>query len=525
MDFCQRQPVQQLMQTDFIIIGSGIAGLYTAIRLADYGRVTVLSKQDLISGNTWFAQGGIAAAFSSEDSPALHLEDTWEAGASFGDRQAIAALVEEAPARINDLLAMGIEFDRRNGLFDLGQEGAHSRKRILHIGGDATGRELVEALLNRAKGKGIFFIEGAFATRLLVMENGCRGVAYLKDNCPCYLYAGAVILATGGCGQLFQYTTNAPAVTGDGLVMAYRAGAVLRDLEFFQFHPTVFLSEQGSPFLISEAVRGEGACLINFRGERFMERYDLRGDLGPRDIVSRGILAEQKATGHDVFLDLRHLGAAFVRERFPTINSRCLEWGLDITSQPIPVSPAAHYLIGGVQVDLEGRTTVPNLFAVGEVASTGVHGANRLASNSLLEGLVFGHRVVEAAAAAAGGSLSGAPLRDENCLEEAPPEVERCCLKMRPYLQEIMWEGVGLLRYEEGLLRVRRRLHEWRHLLGWRFSRPEPCEAQNMLLLAGLMTGAALMRKESRGCHFREDYPEPDAAFARKHFTFQGGAL
>jgi L-aspartate oxidase len=506
--------------TDFVIVGSGVAGLFAAIRLAEVGSVTVLSKQDLIAGNTWFAQGGIAAAFSPDDSPSLHLEDTWKAGAFFGDRKAISILVEEAPGRINDLFSLGVEFDRIGDAIDLGREGAHSKKRILHIGGDATGRELIENLIETAKGRGVNFIEDAFAEKLLVEDGRCCGLIYFKYKTRKALLASAVILASGGCGQLYQYTTNAPAVTGDGLAMAYQAGAVLRDLEFFQFHPTVFLPPEGQPFLISEAVRGEGAYLVNYSGERFMERYHEKGELGPRDIVSRSIVAETKKTGKPVFLDLRHLGADFIPTRFPTIYNRCLEWGLDVTRQIIPVTPAAHYLIGGVEVDLDGHSAVKNLYAVGEVASTGVHGANRLASNSLLEGLVFGYRVAEAITKI----TIERPVNVVNptaTINGADGKQEEKCRTLRPKLQKLMWDNVGLIRAKDGLQDMKEQISGWLNLLRFDYSEAELNETKNMLLTAWMMTEAALLREESRGCHFRSDYPDSSEDFAQKHIIFQ----
>ena len=508
--------------TDYVIVGSGVAGIFTAIRLAETGQVTVLSKQDLIAGNTWFAQGGIAAAFSPEDSPTLHFEDTWKAGNYFGDRAAISALVEEAPARINDLLNLGVRFDRSNGAIALGREGAHSMKRILHIGGDATGRELIESLIQTAKETGIRFIEDAFAEHIAVEDGRCSGLYYSTTEGLNYIAARAVILATGGCGQIFQFTTNAPAVTGDGLVMAYTAGAVLRDLEFFQFHPTVFLPPEGQPFLISEAVRGEGAYLVNAHGKRFMLQKHEQAELGPRDVVSRAIVEEQRKTKDFVYLDLRHLGAAFIPGRFPTIYNRCLEWKLDITKELIPVTPAAHYLIGGVEVDLDGHTAVKNLYAVGEVASTGVHGANRLASNSLLEGLVFGHRVAMAAA-----------KNDHQVSDELPKnlplyfnrpagrDAEEECASLRRDLTWMMWHKVGLIRTEESMLEMKQTLEKWLPLVRYRYSTPELNETANMLLAAIMMTEAALLRQESRGSHYRSDYPESDASLAGQQIAFR----
>jgi L-aspartate oxidase len=510
--------------TDYVIVGSGVAGIFTALRLAETGRVTVLSKQDLIAGNTWFAQGGIAAAFSPEDSPTLHFEDTWKAGNYFGDRAAISVLVEEAPARINDLLNLGVRFDRSNGALALGREGAHSMKRILHIGGDATGRELIESLIHTAKETGIRFIEDAFAEQIAVEDGRCRGLFYSTGEGLNYIAARAVILATGGCGQIFQFTTNAPAVTGDGLVMAYKAGAILRDLEFFQFHPTVFLPPEGQPFLISEAVRGEGAYLVNAQGERFMLNKHERAELGPRDVVSRAIVEEQRRTKDFVFLDLRHLGADFIPERFPTIYNRCLEWKLDITRDLIPVTPAAHYLIGGVEVDLDGHTAVNNLYCVGEVASTGVHGANRLASNSLLEGLVFGHRVALAAA------KNDDPVSDElpdklpvYFNQPADHDAEEECAALRRDLTWMMWHKVGLIRTEESMLEMKQALEKWLPLVSCRYRTPELNETANMLLAAMMMTEAALLRRESRGSHYRTDYPESEDKLAKQQITFRVG--
>ncbi len=508
--------------TDYVIVGSGVAGIFTAIRLAETGRVTVLSKQDLIAGNTWFAQGGIAAAFSPEDSPTLHFEDTWKAGNYFGDRAAISVLVEEAPARINDLLNLGVRFDRSNGAIALGREGAHSMKRILHIGGDATGRELIESLIQTAKETGIRFIEDAFAEHIAVEDGRCSGLYYSTNEGLNYIAARAVILATGGCGQLFQFTTNAPALTGDGLVMAYKAGAVLRDLEFFQFHPTVFLPPEGQPFLISEAVRGEGAYLVNAHGERFMVQKHERAELGPRDVVARAIVEEQRKTKDFVYLDLRHLGAAFIPERFPTIYSRCLEWGLDITKELIPVTPAAHYLIGGVEVDLDGHTAVKNLYAVGEIASTGVHGANRLASNSLLEGLVFGHRVAMAAAKN-DHQVSGELPKNLPAYFSRPADrqAEEECASLRRDLTWMMWHKVGLIRTEESMLEMKQALEKWLPLASYRFSTPELNETANMLIAAMMMTEAALLRRESRGSHYRSDYTESDSTLAGQQITFR----
>ena len=508
-------------EDSFLVIGSGIAGLYTAICLADHHHVTVICKQDLIDGNTWFAQGGIAAAFAPDDSPLIHFEDTWNAGAYFGNREAISVMVEEAPLRINDLSNMGVNFDRSDGIYDLGSEGAHSQKRILHIGGDATGRKLIDSLLLVARKKGVSFIDNAFVEKLVIIDGDCCGLIYSKNNHLHYLGASAVVLASGGCGQLFQLTTNAPGITGDGLVLAYKSGAVLKDLEYFQFHPTVFLPEDGKPFLISEAVRGEGAYLINAAGERFMCNYTELRELGPRDIVARAIIAEQKKTSAPVYLDLRHLGVDFIKKRFPTIYQKCIQWNIELGSQLIPVTPAAHYLIGGVEVDLCGRTAVENLYAVGEIACSGVHGANRLASNSLLEGLVFGFRVAEAALKRNKEALKNNRV-NEVVYEYNPVDnhTEELIGKVRGYLQKTMWEYAGLIRSDEGLNKAKEEIGSWIHLTNYRYSDAVNNETSNMITGAHFMVEAALKRKESRGCHYRLDYPNRVKELAAKNFRF-----
>lgn len=517
---------EDLGRADFIVIGSGAAGFYAALHLADAGRVSVLSKLDLYAGNTRFAQGGVAAAFSADDSPELHMEDTWRAGAGFGNRAAIGVLVREAPEVIDDLIRRGVKFDCRNGAVALGREGFHSRNRIWHIGGDATGEELLKVLLREAEEKRIHFIEHAFVDHLLAGAGGCGGVSFIKGGRRFLLQAGAVILASGGCSQVYRCATGARENTGDGLALAYRSGAVLRDLEFFQFHPTVFFPPRGAPFLITEAVRGEGAYLVNHEGERFAGRYHPLGELGPRDVLARAILREQERTRLPVYLDLRHLGAAFIRERFPTIYRRCLEWGLDITRERIPISPAAHYLIGGIETDLEGRTAVKNLFAVGEVASTGVHGANRLASNSLLEALVFGRRVARVAAASrpVEGCGGRAPAQEFLAgLERGQADAGQAsaCRALRPLLQKLLWEKVGLIRSSSGLEEAVARLESWLPLLRCRFAERELCENQNLLLVGMMMARAATARRESRGCHYRADFPESDPRLQERHLMFK----
>src|SRR5215211_4523359 len=391
------------LETDFIVVGSGIAGLRAAVEMASSGaRVTVLTKDRTSESNTEYAQGGIAVALSEEDEVALHEEDTLNAGAGLCDARAVRVMVEDGPRYIQELISWGTEFDREGGRLVFTREAAHSRRRILHAHGDSTGREIVRSLIARARAeREIAFVAHAATESLIVQDERVCGVRYLDPlvRASRELRARAVVLASGGAGQVFLHTTNPQVATGDGMAMAYAAGAELADMEFVQFHPTA-LSVEGAPrFLLSEAMRGEGGVLRNSDGERFMERYDERLELAPRDIVSRSIVAEMRRTGsRNVFLDMTALDADFLRMRFPKIDETCKAFGLNIATSQLPVSPASHYSMGGVRTDLWGRTTIPGLYAAGEVSCTGVHGANRLASNSLLEGLVFGARAGEAAA-------------------------------------------------------------------------------------------------------------------------------
>ena len=387
--------------TDFIVVGSGIAGLRAAVALASAGRVTVLTKDLVTESNTEYAQGGVAVVLSDDDDIGLHFQDTIDAGAGLCDTETVQVLVEEGPRYIVDLIEHGAEFDREHGQLAFTREAAHSRSRILHARGDSTGREIVRALVSWSKKlPNIEYLPHACTQSLIVRDGRCVGVTYVEPSSHRIraLYARAVVLATGGAGQLYQHTTNPDVATGDGQAMAYRAGATMADLEFIQFHPTA-LAVAGAPrFLLSEAMRGEGGRLLNIRGEAFMSRYDERAELAPRDIVSRSINSEMARTSTDhVWLDMRELDHEFVRERFPKIYNTCLLYNVDITRDLIPVSPAAHYAMGGVRTDSFGRTSLAGLYAAGEVACTGVHGANRLASNSLLEGLVFGARAGKAA--------------------------------------------------------------------------------------------------------------------------------
>src|SRR5918997_97427 len=390
-------------ETDFVVVGTGVAGLRAALELAHAGaRVVALTKERARESNTEYAQGGVAVALADDDEARLHEDDTHAAGAGLCDAEAVRLLVGEGQAYVRELIEWGAEFDREGGRLLFTREAAHSRRRILHAGGDATGHEIMRALLARAGREPLVeFVPHAGAEELIVAAGACRGVRYLDPvtRGPRSLRARAVVLAAGGAGQLYLHTTNPQVATGDGMAMAYHAGAELADMEFVQFHPTALNAEGAPRFLLSEAMRGEGGVLRNAEGRRFMPRYDERAELAPRDIVTRSIVAEMERTAtRTVFLDMTALAPAYLRSRFPKIYDTCLRFGLDIARDPVPVSPAAHYFMGGVRTDLEGRTTLAGLYAAGEVACTGVHGANRLASNSLLEGLVFGARAGRAAA-------------------------------------------------------------------------------------------------------------------------------
>jgi L-aspartate oxidase len=509
-----------IVMYDYIIIGSGIAGLFTALRASRHGKVLVLTKAALEESNTRYAQGGIAAAISPADSPQLHYEDTIAAGGGLCDGPAVEVLTDEAPGRIRDLLSLNVPFDREGDQLALGLEGAHRARRVLHAGGDATGFHLESTLCRALRDAGVDVIEGCFVTDIVIDEGRAVGVLTLpvpESGEPSLLVGRHIVLASGGAGQLFSHSTNPSVATGDGLALGYRAGAEIADVEFYQFHPTALAIPGFPSFLISEAVRGEGAYLRNDDGERFMLKVDSRGELAPRDVVSRAISAEMLRNGTThVFLDLSHLPSKAVRSRFPTIDAYCSKAGLDITRDRLPVAPAAHYLMGGVRTNLWGETNVPGLYACGEVACTGVHGANRLASNSLLEGLVFGARIVERTTHETAGKDSladaGAFRISENAQSVADHRpVEAPSLAA---LQKLMWEQVGLVRNEDGLSSAQTELAAWRDEL----SEPRTAaghELRNMTLLGRLMATAALARRESRGGHFRSDFPHEDPRWKR----------
>ena len=495
-----------------IVIGSGIAGLFTALCAHRRGvrDIVVVTKAALEDSATRYAQGGIAAAVGAEDSWELHAADTLGAGAELCDAEAVRVLTGEAAERVADLIHLGVRFDRDNGRLAHAREAAHGVARVLHAGGDATGRHIEDALATAVRVLGIEVRDRAFVADLIVEGGACRGLRLLGGD---ELEADAIVLAAGGAGQLYASTTNPAVSTGDGVALALRAGAVVADLEFFQFHPTAFARPGGWRFLVSEAVRGHGAVLRNQRGEAFMARYDARAELAPRDVVSRGIVQEMTRHGLDnVWLDATAFGPGEFARRFPTIHAHCRRHGCDPEREPIPVSPAAHYLMGGVWTDVWGRTSIPGLWACGETAATGVHGANRLASNSLLEGVVFGSRVAEA--------IASAPSPD--AARAARPGIQVLALGVgtvaipsgRESLRALMWEDVGILRHGAGLERACGALEQWAGAPPG--AGIEARETANLALVGWAMSEAALRRDESRGAHHRLDFPEPRPAWRRR---------
>jgi L-aspartate oxidase len=488
---------------DFLIIGSGVAGLRAAIELAPYGSVLVVTKDKPTESNTEYAQGGIAVVMSDEDEVGIHFEDTLKAGDGLCREDAVRTLVEEGPERIAELISWGAEFDREGTKLDLTLEAAHSRRRVLHAHGDSTGKELARVLLNKARSfPSVRKYPFVITVDLIIHDGECRGAYVLRDREIISLFARATILATGGAGQLYSRTTNPQVATGDGMAIAFRAGARLEDMEFIQFHPTSLYSPTAPQFLLSEAMRGEGAILLNSNRQGFMQSYHPLAELAPRDIVSRAIMSEMVKTGSNyVFLDLRHLKKEFVKNRFPGIHATCLQYGIEITEDLIPVSPAAHYIMGGVKTDIRGRTSIQGLYAAGEVACTGVHGANRLASNSLLEGLVFGMRTGQAAlsspvnpAATVSSAFNPASIRDHD--------------EIRHTLRKMMWERVGIIRCASSLGEALEQLSEWRVITERDYVTRRELELKNMLTLARIIVHAAISRKGSVGAHYRSDFKE-----------------
>ncbi|MBU4553572.1 MAG: L-aspartate oxidase [Firmicutes bacterium] len=511
-------------EVDVLIVGSGIAGLYAAYKAARSGaQVLVLTKRTVEDTCTERAQGGIAAAIGETDSPLLHFEDTLAAGADLCDPEAVEILVSEGPECVGELVHLGTRFDRMGSEWALGREGAHSQNRILHASGDATGAEIQRVLsLQVREEQKIPVLERHFVVDLLVREGRCFGLLAYDEarHRLCVFWSNVVIMASGGAGQLYAHTTNPEVVTGDGIAAAYRAGADVMDLEFVQFHPTALAARDGCSFLISEAVRGEGGILRNARGERFMVEYHPAAELAPRDVVIRGILSEMESTGQSlVYLDVTHLPPELVHSRFPNITRTCLSLGIDPAKEGIPVAPAAHYFMGGIKTDLQGATSIRGLYACGEVACAGVHGANRLASNSLLDGLVFGSRIVERV-------LRENPYRSNvkrlsgflnRSLEPGKP-VNPMILRLE--LQKMMLEQVGPLRTADGLSRALSFFDGQRYLTGVCAEEPSSFEIRNLITVGELVTGAALARTESRGGHYRQDYP-CRLEHWRKHIIFR----
>jgi L-aspartate oxidase len=508
---------------DFIVVGAGIAGLRAAIELNQYGTVLCLAKRELTESNTQYAQGGIAVALGPDDSPEIHLRDTLAAGAGLVDEDAARTLVTEGPARVLELLDWGVRFDRNGaGKLAFTREGAHSRNRVLHADGDSTGREIGRTLYQHARTLGnIHFGEFGFARDLLLQDGRVVGVEILgEDGRSEAVTARAVLLATGGVGMIFANTTNPDVATGDGAAIALRAGAELSDMEFLQFHPTALYITGAPRFLLSEALRGEGAYLRNQAGERFMPRYHELAELAPRDVVARAIhheLETCKCAQPMVYLDVTHFDGEKLKLRFPRIYQTCREYGLDMTRDLIPTRPAAHYAMGGVRTDLNARASLPGLYAAGEAACTGVHGGNRLASNSLLEGLVFGARAGRGMAEeSAPGKLDRARTNVAN-YASGEGDVET----LRIETQQLMWSNVGIVRDAERLSEAVRRLRNILAALPAPDNRPR-AEARNMAESGLAIAWSAQARLESRGGHYRSDYPARDDANFRKHSVMTG---
>lgn len=495
-------------QCDVLIIGGGIAGLWCAYHAAAKGEVVVLNKGSFEEANTFWAQGGMAAALAPSDTPERHFADTVSAGAGLCDEDAVWVLVCEAPKQVLALWEIGVPFDTDDGRLVLTIEGAHSVERIVHAYGDATGRAVMETLPRAVEERGVKLHERAMALKLLTNNGECVGAVVVRDGVLEIWRAKVTVLATGGSGQLFAVTTNPYGATGEGIALAFEIGAEVSDLEFVQFHPTALAVGEVPRPLISEAVRGEGAILKNAKGERFMFRYHPKAELAPRDVVARAIFTEMQETGMPyVWLDISHRGEDFVKERFPNIYRACLERGFNIGREPIPVAPAAHYHMGGVRTDLWGRTSVPRLFAIGECACTGLHGANRLASNSLTEGLVFGHRAAQVIDEWLLSSLPSLP-NELPSLPKWQPDFQ-----VLRQVQQTMSEFVGVVRWAEGLERAIARLNE--------LGKGARGICSYWVTTAWLIARAALERTESRGSHYRRDFPERDDERWRVHLVWK----
>ncbi len=496
---------------DFLVIGGGVAGLRAAIELASQGSVMVLTKDKATESTTGYAQGGIAVALSDEDEVCIHYEDTINAGDGLCNEDAVRSMVEEGPEYLLELMSWGAEFDREGSNLAFTREAAHSRRRILHSHGDSTGKEIERVLIKKARSfPSVSRYDFAFTLDLIVRDGRCVGAVVLRGDQLIHVLAKAIILATGGAGQLYSRTTNPMISTGDGIAIAYRAGARIVDMEFIQFHPTTLFSPGAPHFLLSEAMRGEGAVLKNVNGYRFMPDYYDAAELAPRDAVTRAIVSEMvKTKSKHVYLDLTDLKQDYVKNRFPLIYATCLQYDIDITEEMVPVCPAAHYIMGGIYTDLYGESNIKGLFAAGEVACTGVHGANRLASNSLLEGLVYGARTGKRAAEYASGiqmpSSSDVTDLSEHEKEESSTIVNDID-KSRSSLRQVMWHKVGIIRCNKSLGAAKKWLSRQEHILNAPCNSRREYELKNMMITANLITDSALLRKHSVGAHYRSDF-------------------
>lgn len=520
----------QIFRCDFLIIGGGIAGLSAAIEASHHGKVILLTKGKTGETATEYAQGGIAAAVDEQkDSPLFHMQDTLEVGAGLSDEAAVKVLVNDGVKRVHELIKLGVKFDKIGDVYELALEGAHSHRRILHAG-DATGSEIERGLAAKLLSEKLVDVRNfIYGKDLIINNNRCIGAGALdiQNSRKLIFLARSTMLATGGIGQVYLHNTNPSFATGDGIAMAYRAGAEVTDMEFVQFHPTTLFIRDivETRFLISEAVRGEGAILENVNGERFMPTYHLLKELAPRDVVSRSILAEMNRTGSDhVYLNLAPIGADRIRKRFPKIYEECLKFDIDIAKDKVPVTPAAHYFMGGVKIDMDGRTNIPGLYAAGEVSSAGIHGANRLASNSLLDGLVFGHR-----AALNARTYNDSPDIDKVIdnyrpafKEQMPPKLGPEKIKqLKQELKTIMWDKVGIIRNGKDLKAAISGLKNIDKKITRIPDDKDELELKNMATTSILISQAAINRKESRGAHYRSDYPYPDEIHWRKHQIFK----
>lgn len=513
--------------TDTLIVGSGVAGLSSAIHAAKDGSVLIVTKAKINENCTEYAQGGIAAGLCPEDSFEEHINDTLRTGQGLCDAVIVSGVVREGTKRVKELIDWGAKFDKENGELIFTKEGGHSRPRILRARGDSTGKEIEDTLVSMVnKHPNIRVFEYTFAIDLLVNNNTCDGIiAWRSREGKMLIWAKQIILASGGCGQVYRETTNPEIATGDGIAMAYRAGVELQDLEFVQFHPTTLYVAGAERVLISETVRGEGGILKNKNGERFMPKYHPNAELAPRDIVSRSILLEIYRTGHThVYLDVRHISEKKLSTRFPKIKKLCASFGIDISRQLIPVHPSAHYMIGGIRVDQGGRTNIKNLYACGEVSCTGLHGANRLGSNSLLECLVYGYRASREISRELRKMKNGLSPHSFKEISKNDRHCELDLEDVKNSLKSLMWRNVGIERDDKHLKEVVENIDLWcKYIINNEFSTPLGWEVQNMLTVARLISISASKRKESRGVHYRLDFPDNDDKCWKKHIVISNG--